>query len=398
MRILQLCPKPPIPSLDGGCLAMNAMTQGFLSQGHSVKMLVVSTEKHPFKREVLSSEYVNSTSIEAVELNTTLNPIDALKNLIQGKSYHIERFYSQDFANKLVEILSTEKFDIIFIESLFLASYANIHKANSKAKLVLRAHNVEHCIWEGLAKESSSGIKKWYLSKLAAQLKEYESTVINNFNALITITAEDEATFIKLGTTIPTHTSPFGLEFTDINTETTNEVNHVFHFGSMDWKPNVQGVEWLVKEVWPIVRKSMPEALLVLAGRNMPDTFKTDLDQGIEVIGEVDSAAKFLSRPGIMTIPIHSGSGMRVKAIEGMSAGKPTVSTTIGVCGLGLTHGKHALISDSKSEFASSLVKLLKDPTLANDIGNSGRKHIHNNFSNKLIISDLTAFLDKKSP
>ena len=393
MRILQLCPKPPRPSLDGGCLAMDAITRGFIAQGHHVKMLVLSTEKHPFKVEKLDSEYVKSTAIEAISINTALNPIDAIKNLIQGKSYHISRFYSRDFVNKLKEILSTSKFDIIFLESLFLSSYAPIIREHSHAKMILRAHNVEHSIWKGLAKEAASGIKKWYLSKLSVQLKKYESTKVNDFDALITITEEDANTFRALGATLPIHTTPFGMDFSPTVAKNYKEINHVFHFGSMDWKPNIQGVEWLTDEVWPLVRKSISDAKLILAGRNMPDSFRSA--HGIEVVGEVDHASEFLNRPGIMTIPLHSGSGMRVKAIEGMSAGLPTVSTTIGVCGLGLTHGRHALIADSAEDFAKFLIELLRDSQRANKLGMTGKSHIQKHFSNKLFISKLTAFLDE---
>ena len=398
MRILQLCPKPPRPSLDGGCLAMDAVTRGFIAQGHKVKMLVVSTEKHPFNTEELDSNYVQSTSIEAVTIDTALNPKDALKSLILGKSYHIARFYTMGFANKLREILSNSQFDIIFVESLFLSSYAAIIREHSNAKMVLRAHNVEHSIWEGLADEAPKGLKKWYLYILATQLKKFESSTVNDFDALITITDEDADAFRQIGATLPIHTSPFGMDFASTENETLKKVNHAFHFGSMDWKPNIQGVEWLTKEVWPIVRKSISNAKLVLAGRNMPDSFRTDPDTGIEVVGEVKSASEFLQRPGIMTIPIHSGSGMRVKAVEGMSAGLPTVSTTIGVSGLDLVHRKHALIADSAENFANALIDLLQNNDQANEIAMSGKNHIRKKFSNGLIISELTEFLEAIKP
>ena len=398
MRILQLCPKPPRPSLDGGCLAMDAITQGFLSQGHHVKVLVVSTEKHPFDIKKQDPDYVNSTSIEAVTINTAVNLKDAIKNLVVRKSYHIARFSSQNFTDKLNEILDSTPFDIIFIESLFLASYASAIRNKSNAKVVLRAHNVEHTIWEGLANEKGNKLKTWYLHKLAEQLKKYESKKVNDFDALITITKEDASTFKSLGAEIPIHTAPFGMDFSSDITNKNQDANHVFHFGSMDWKPNIHGVEWLKNDVWPIVRQSIADANLVLAGRNMPRSFRSEEDKGIEVVGEVKSAAEFLKRPGIMTIPLHSGSGMRVKAIEGMSAGIPTVSTTIGVCGLGVIHKKHALIADSAEDFASALIALLQDKHLANQLACAGKEHIQKTFSNKLIISELTAFLHEIKP
>jgi len=174
---------------------MDAITRGLVAQGHNVKMLVVSTEKHPFNIEKLESDYLQSTEIEAVSIDTALSPTDALISMIQGKSYHIARFYTVEFTNKLKEILSNSHFDIIFVESLFLSSYAPIIREHSKAKIILRAHNVEHSIWEGLAEETPKGLKKWYLYKLATQLKKYESTSVNDFDALITITDEDADTF-----------------------------------------------------------------------------------------------------------------------------------------------------------------------------------------------------------
>ena len=396
MRILQLCPKPPRPARDGGCLAMDAMTRGLLADGHSVRLVVICTEKHPHKPEALDSNYISSTKYQSISVNTALHPVDALRHLIAGKSYHIGRFNSPDFTRELENILRNEVFDIVLLESLFMTSYEGSIRRLSDAPIVLRAHNVEHKIWRGLTEEARTGPKKWYLSKLTKQLEEYESGHINNFDALVPVSHEDASTFRDLGATVPIHVSPFGMDFEQRSASSTSKkVDHVFHFGSMDWLPNIQGVQWMIEEVWPKVREKNSEAILILAGRNMPARFKSDPSLGIKVIGEVENATEFLTRNGIMTIPLITGSGMRVKAIEGMSAGRPTVSTEIGVMGLNLTHGEHALITDSPDEFANHLLLLLSSPDKAHRIAQSGKVHIQKKFSNKNIISDLVKFLKK---
>ena len=86
---------------------------------------------------------------------------------------------------------------------------------------------------------------------------------------------------------------------------------------------------------------------------------------------------------------------MRVKAVEGMSAGRPTVSTEIGVCGLGLVHGEHAFVANGPKEFAKHILLLLASPDTAGKIAKSGQAHIRHKFSNKNIISDLVKFLKK---
>jgi len=396
MRILQLCPKPPRPARDGGCLAMDAMTRGLLADGHSVRVLAISTEKHPHIPEHLDSDYIASTKYHAVDVETALNPADAIRHLIAGKSYHIGRFNSSDFTRKLENILRDEVFDVVILESLFMASYEASVRVLSEARVVLRAHNVEHQIWRGLTEEARTGPKKWYLSKLTTQLKEYEINYLNNFDAVVPISEDDSATFKDLGATIPIHVSPFGMDFEkQPASSTSTSVDHVFHLGSMDWLPNIQGVQWLTEEVWPKVREQNSNATLFLAGRNMPESFQSDSSLGIQVIGEVENAAEFLTRNGIMTIPLLTGSGMRVKAVEGMSAGRPTVSTEIGVGGLGLVHGEHAFVANCPKEFAKHILLLLASPDTARKIAGSGQAHIRNKFSNKNIISDLVKFLKK---
>ena len=396
MRILQLCPKPPRPSRDGGCLAMDAMTRGLLADGHTVRLLVICTDKHPHKPDELDAHYISSTRYKSISVETALNPIDALSHLIKGESYHIGRFISPDFTRELENILRDEVFDVILLESLFMTSYEHSIRRLSDANIVLRAHNVEHKIWRGLTDETKAGPRKWYLSKLTKQLEDYETIGINNFDAIIPISDEDATIFKEIGATIPIHVSPFGMDFEALPTSSTSTtVDHVFHLGSMDWMPNIKGVDWLIDEVWPIVREKNSKVNLILAGRNMPDSLISNPSLGIQVLGEVENASEFLQRNGIMTVPIRTGSGMRVKAVEGMSAGRPTVSTEIGVCGLGLVNGEHALIADSPEEFAKHILFILSTPDIASNIAKSGQQHIRNKFSNKKIISDLVKFLEK---
>ncbi len=95
MNILQLCNKPPKPSIDGGCIAMNNITQGLLKSGHNVKILTISTHKHPFQPELLSEDYLYKTNIEACFVDTKINIVDAFSNLVTADSYNISRFFSR---------------------------------------------------------------------------------------------------------------------------------------------------------------------------------------------------------------------------------------------------------------------------------------------------------------
>ena len=77
MRVLQLCHKPPLPAIDGGCLAMDAITQGMLDNGAEVKVLTAATRKHPIRLEALSDDYLEVTDLEAVDIETGFDLRDA---------------------------------------------------------------------------------------------------------------------------------------------------------------------------------------------------------------------------------------------------------------------------------------------------------------------------------
>ena len=197
MNILQLCNKIPFPPKDGGCIAMNNLTQGLITEGHSVKVFVINTQKHFTAIEKLPLDYRSKTKIEGVFVDTEIKVTTAFFNLFTNKSYHTQRFYSKLFETKLIEILEKENFEIVQLESLYMSIYVDTIRKYSKAKIVLRAHNVEHKIWERAAQLIQTPLKKTYLKLLATRLKQYELNSLQTFDAIATITKEDELYFKK---------------------------------------------------------------------------------------------------------------------------------------------------------------------------------------------------------
>ena len=99
MKVLQICSKPPVPSIDGGCKAMNNITEGLLSNNIRVKVLTISTAKHPFLPEKISADYIEKTNIEHFFIDTRVKPISALLNLCKSNSYNLSRFFVRNLKN-----------------------------------------------------------------------------------------------------------------------------------------------------------------------------------------------------------------------------------------------------------------------------------------------------------
>ena len=402
MKVLQLCYKPPYPPVDGGTMAMNSVTQGLLDCGHAVRVLSVCSDKHPIPplrdAKDYHEQYAKQTRFEALYIDLSIHPIDAGVALLCGESYNVKRFYSKAFDARLKEILKEEDFDIVHVESIFLAPYLDTIRRNSKARVVLRAHNVEHRIWQQMAKGERRGLKRWYLKHLALALRQYELEQMNNFDGIVCISEDDKEAFRQLGCRKKIISIPFGIDIKHSSTQTFKHSNTqaLFHIGSMDWMPNQEGVRWFLGEVWPLIHQEMPQLMFFVAGRKMPDNLceTQRATMGVNVVGEVDDAREFIASKDINIVPLLSGSGMRIKIIEAMSMGKPVVSTTVGASGIEYTDGEDLLIADTPEEFVKQLRRLTEDPEFCNNVGQNARKLVEMKYSQEATAKRLVEFYE----
>ncbi len=395
MKILQLCNKPPFPPVDGGCVAMNALTSGLLANGNTVKVLAISTQKHPLQNDKIPAEYLKNTGIETVFIDTSLKVSAAIKNLFSSGSYNVQRFISKEFEQKIIETLRAENYDCVLFESLFVAPYLEVVKKNSSAKTILRAHNVEHVIWQRLAKQTNNILKKQYLGFLAKRLKKYELEMINRFNGIAAMTYVDKNYFLDNGCTIPVDVFPLGIDSAQYKPakQEEEEFPSLFHLGSMDWQPNEEGIKWFLEKVWLRIYEKFPELKLYLAGRNMPEWLATLEIPNVVIAGEVQNAHEFMRQKAIMVVPLLSGGGMRVKIIEGMALGKAIISTTIGAEGIEYTTGENILIADTPEQFVEQIEKLLNDKNLYYKISLHSREHVLKQYDYKVVTKELVSFI-----
>ena len=393
MKVLQLSHKPPYPPKDGGCLAIDNISQGLINAGVELKILTIETAKHPFEKDRIPEQYLEKTGISSVFVDTKLNVVDAFSNLVTQDSYNISRFFTPDFDHVLIKVLEEKEYDIVHLESLFMTPYISTIRMHSDARIVLRSHNLEYIIWERLSKQTGSVAKKTYLKLLAQQLKKYELNVLNQVDGIAPISKRDADDFRKLGAKQPIEIIPFGLNINKYkaDSESNKELN-LFHLGSMDWAPNLEGLDWFLQYIWPVINTKEPEATLYLAGRDMPDRFFEMGLSKVVVVGEVEDAIKFIKSKSLMIVPLLSGGGIRVKIIEGMALGKAIISTSVGAEGIHYTHKKNIWIADTPDEFAEAVRFFKSNPQKITEFGSNARKLVEKEYSNEVIIDKLLSF------
>lgn len=397
MRILQIFNRFPWPLKDGGAIANYNESMGYLKAGVSLSMASLNTSKHFVNLEDIPEELRNHAQIYLSYIDNRIKPKDAFLNLFQNTSYHVERFVSKEFEMLLKDICTKNTFDVVVFESVFVAPYLAVIRANSNAVCVLRQHNIEYKIWENLAAHCTNVMKRSYLRLLAARLKKYEVSVLNSFNGITVFTKTDLDMLRADHCTIPIGIFPFGIQADALIINQENlEMPSLFHLGSMDWLPNQEAMTWFIQEVWFDVSARFPSLHFYLAGRNIPvDFFDYNNQNNIRVLGEVENAHELMNNKAIMIVPLFSGSGIRIKILEGMALGKCIIATNLGAQGIEAVAGQHILYANTAEEFKNQIAYLIENPTEITRIGNNAKDLARTQYNNTLLIQQKLNFYNQ---
>jgi glycosyltransferase involved in cell wall biosynthesis len=381
MRLLYLTNKPLYPSVDGGCKAMVQMLHCLLVLDLKIDHLCISTHKHPFEINAYPEFITKKISVQSIKVDTTINTQKAFRSIFSRRSFNISRFDDPKAKETLISLLCDSSYDLILLESLYTTPYLDTIRNHSQAKVILRSHNVEFRLWEQLAENCRSGWKKWYLKKLARDLKTYELATLQKVDCIFSITKNDLEMIQKQGIHTRNKIIPVALNQSEREIDDTNM--SVFFIGSMNWQPNFEAAQRLVQKIFPEVRKRFPHVQLHIAGSYMGNHFPSDESAGILNHGFAEDLHGFMRSSGILVLPIRSGSGVRIKLLEAMALGVPIVSSPIGA--LGITKEDGICITHDDTEMIEQISQLLSDPNRREGIGRKAWNHVNRNLSVEIV-------------
>ncbi len=400
MKILQLCKKFPFPPKDGESIAVTYLSKALVEDGCEITLLSMNTSKHYVNLQSVHNSLDHYSEVHTVEVDNAVNIWGAMKNLFSTKSYHVSRFESQDFERKLSQVLKNNEFDMILMETLYLAPYLDVIRQYSDALVVMRAHNVEHEIWEQLSRNLQFLPKKLYLKYLATKLKRFEIDMLNKYDFLVPISDVDLMKFRKLGYLNGAHAIPIGL---DMNAYIPNKIDKtqkltMSFIGSMDWLPNLEGIMWFINNIWPTLYDEFPHLELHIAGRKVPVDLSQKASDRLYVHGEVRDAREFINEHSVMLVPLLSGSGMRAKILEGMALGRVVLTTSLGLEGIPADNHENVIIADTLDQFRAAIQDLYSSPDLIQEISGSARKYVSKTYDNSFLADELlSAIKDYKA-
>jgi len=398
MKILVLSPRPPWPSHDGGAVATMRCIEGLAEAGAEVSLLAMRTWKHGQPREFEQFKPACLKHYATVDVNTRIRPFKMLANLLfSNEPYDLTRFRSSRYTEAL-RSLKPSGYDIIQCEGLPFALYLDEIKRLTSSPVVLRAHNLEHRIREMMAENSGCMVYRAYLKNLAHRLQKTEQDAARLFDAVVPISEPDSRWFSAVSGGKPVHLSETGADVAERLAESEGSLPRVGFIGALDWQPNLEGLKWFLRHVWPDVSRVVPSATMHIAGRGASANSKRWLNgEKVSFEGEVHDARLFMASMNVIIAPLFAGSGLRIKIIEAMSTGRTVVATPVAARGLPAVDRRHLFIAADPESFCTALTEVLRDPSLRASTGEAAVTLVRDRYDNRELTAGLLEFYKKLS-
>ncbi|RYD87619.1 MAG: glycosyltransferase, partial [Sphingobacteriales bacterium] len=285
-------------------------------------------------------------------------------------------------------------YDIVQFEGLFVAAYLAAVRKNTKAKIIFRAHNIEHLVWYRLAMQKADPFKKIYLRLMAKRIKTYELQQLKHFDGIIVFTPQDETVIRSYDIKVPVKILPISIDLHKYAPDhTKTEFPSLFFLGSLAWMPNREGIEWFIENFHAELNGGELRVKFYLAGNDIPEQFDDyEVPGKIYIQGEVDDALDFVNSKSIMIVPLLSGGGMRVKIVEGMAMQKCIISTSLGAEGINYRDGHNILIADNQQEFNAAIKRCIADEMFCRTVGANARTLVEEYHNVEGVTDMLTAY------
>lgn len=296
----------------------------------------------------------------------------AFGNLFSSWPYSVARHHTARFRNAVHRLVTAESFDLVHCE---WTPYASFLPATKNLPAILMAHNMETTVWRRRAEHASHPAERLYMRLQAAKMERFEKRSFRCAQRVAAVTAEEERTAKLWGARATSLVS------NGVDTEALQpameapEKNSMLFLGSLDWQPNRDALQFLLREILPSIRAATPTATLHVVGRQPAKKLQEQVAEtpGVNWVGEVPDIRPWFARAAVVLVPLRIGGGSRIKILESLAMGKAVVTTSIGAEGLEVTSGKDCLIADGPEAFAQGVVEILRSPERAATLGRQGR-------------------------
>ena len=395
MKVLflsQIVPYPP----HGGVLQRGYNLVRELGREARVHLLAfVHPDVLPTETACRESQTALEKFCEAVEYfplwpkTSSLHRIAGLAvGAMSPRPFSVLAHRSAAFRRRVAELIATKHFDVIHVDTIALAQFLDKRWA---IPTVLTHHNIESQLMERRAGAESGLLARLYLRRETRKLLAYEAEVSGTFDVNVFVAQTDERTLMGRVPGLRTAIVPNGVDVEYFAPHQGKDVPALIYTGGMNMFANRDAVMFFLNEIWPLIRKQVPEVRFFAVGQDPPKELleQAARDPQVVVTGYVNDVRPLVGDAAVYVVPLRVGGGTRLKVLDAMAMGKAMVSTSIGCEGLEVRPDEHLLVADSPEEFADKTVTLLHDPSRRGTLGRTARELVEQRYSWRMIGGQL---------
>jgi len=373
MRVLFVASRFPYPPIQGDRVRAYHQLR-LLSQRHRLTLVTLIQSER--ERERLKTLSPFCERIEAIPVSPWRGAFRLLGAPFTPLPLQTLFFFDPRFRQRVHALLGETSFDLVQVQLVRMAPVVDGLDALPKVLDLIDALSLN---WYRRARQERVPLA-WLVGLEAKRLQRYERTLDKQLDQLIVSSPVDRE---FIGAYENLHVIPNGVDIERFPfVEDGREPYTIIFTGRMGYFPNADAAVWFATQVFPAVRRQVPEARFLIVGADPPRRVKqlTRLP-GIEVTGYVPDLHELLAWATVAVAPMQAGSGMQFKVLEAMASGTPVVATPYALGGIEAQDSEHLLVAQDGEAFAEQVVRLLNDLPLGRRLARNGRRLVEERYT-----------------
>jgi polysaccharide biosynthesis protein PslH len=301
----------------------------------------------------------------------------AARSLATGQSATEGYFWSPQLAKTVKAWAAAEEFDAVFCYCSGMFRYAQLPEL-AEARLIVDLVDVDSRKWSDCAAHAAPP-KRWLHQLESRRVAQLERRIADQADAVLVISDEEREIFetIAPGAPVTVVGNGVDLDYFQPSPNITPEPHTCCFVGVLDYAPNVDCLEWFCANVWPAVRKAVPDAKFLIVGKSpAPSIRRLAALPGLELHANVPDVRPYLCRSAVVVAPLRFARGVQNKVLEAMAMGKAVVATPQSLEGLQTSIGDALVAGHHAFDWCERLLSLFSDPERVIRIGEAAREFV----------------------